>query len=57
MSGWIKVEDKLPQPRKRVLCYVEEGRVDFGSYETGEEFLSDYSELVTHWMPVPEGPK
>ena len=60
---WISVSDRLPERDKYVLVFVK------GAYDDGEEFqyissdyhngvrFDQYSELVTHWMPMPEPPK
>jgi len=60
MSEWISVEDRLPEKPRLVLVW--EGEVEFGNYQhnrwnvwTRDDF--SVSNLVTHWMPLPEPPK
>lgn len=66
MQKWISVSTQLPSPGKRVLICLDHGFV-------GEAYLLSsgkwcrYDELacvedifhqqVTHWMPLPKGPK
>ena len=63
-SGWINVEERLPQQRERVLCYSPERKSKsifvgyIGSYSgfwLEEPCYCCISE-VTHWMPLPEAP-
>lgn len=61
-SGWISVEDRLPDCREIVLAFSPE----FKEYMMGQVFEwahtvvceSDVYVLikVTHWMPLPEPP-
>ena len=64
MQEWISVDDRLPEPWKRVLIY---SRYDFcesalyigapGIWRVtwNHEMLD--ADSVTHWMPLPEPPK
>ena len=62
-SGWISVEERLPEIYEVVLIYVD-GRMAQAalSYEnrwycTGFGTYIHDSYKVTHWMPLPEPPK
>ena len=48
-SEWISVEERLPNPKERVIICYNDG------------FMTDdsipFDEDVTHWMPFPEAPK
>ena len=68
-SGWISVDDRLPETGCEVLAYIKHLNPRFGphtvvlyasaspdhfwEYDEGE--LS-YNWNVTHWMPLPEPP-
>lgn len=59
-KGWIKVEDSLPRPKKRVLVACNHGsKVGIGSYRGDSEgwWLNIGVGKITHWMPLPEPPK
>jgi hypothetical protein len=62
---WISVKERLPDDECLVLVYMPGGweEVWFG-YLSGEDTdtwrLADGGEpakAITHWMPLPEGPK
>ncbi len=62
MSNWISVKDKLPESRIPVL--LSDGyQMCIGWFNTQrKEFIQvntwdNLTELVTHWMPLPEPPK
>jgi hypothetical protein len=66
VSGWISVEDRLPEEGNRYWCYVEEinslGKSHFqwNCYydETNKTWSDNFKTMkVTHWMPLPESPK
>ena len=57
---WIPVSERLPERRRRVLCWlsypdVEEIIVENQYYGNGMWMVE--SEAVTHWMPLPEPPE
>ena len=63
---WIPVTERLPEGGKVVLCYKKDRKMRFGrlldaTYADGvQAFLERDNVLafgVTHWMPLPEGPK
>ncbi len=61
MSGWIRVEDRLPENWQRVIIhgagYTKIPQVKSG-YRTGTYWRTDSggSISVTHWQPMPEPP-
>lgn len=60
MSEWISVKERLPERRRRVLCWlsypdIEEIIVENQYYGNGMWTVE--SEAVTHWMPLPEPPE
>ena len=59
-QGWIRVEDRLPFIRTRVMvCDSQNGFVDFMYKDAGTPgwFDSNREQMsVTHWQPVPLSP-
>lgn len=64
MSGWISVEDRLPEVGQRVLVVVHGWESDehtyLGELDPCDWKLSGWSYFrrpdVRYWMPVPEAP-
>ncbi len=59
-SEWISVKDRLPLIDKRYLTYDIYNHILIRHYRNkGKRFsnMKKYSEMVTHWMPLPEPPK
>jgi hypothetical protein len=66
MNNWIKITDKKPDDSENVLVYIDFGgrshEIDLALYvEDEDKFLSSddnyiKKELITHWMPLPDGP-
>jgi hypothetical protein len=61
-SGWISVEDRLPERCVRVI--VSDGRdvcIAYREDDGDEWFPIDYGyvsvENITHWMPLPDVPQ
>lgn len=64
--GWIKVEESLPEERKRVLGYAglydNSSHIDCSYFEChhyGGRWIEEIDGLVihvTHWMPLPKPP-
>ena len=53
-SGWVSVEDRLPEHTNKVLVVINTGYLDTARYYESEwHYLND----VTHWMEIPEPPK
>jgi len=63
---WISVKDKLPEPHEKVIASLENGwNILLGVVDLHNKWLVYYTDglneaqtnLVTHWMPLPEVPK
>lgn len=70
---WISIKDRLPLKNTSVICALKIdgekfsweldyccesfGQDGFWLNENGGEYESDYTEYVTHWMPLPDPPK
>ena len=64
-SGWISVNDNLPDSPRQILVYTDFGGIYVGCYDgdtwfsygfnTGEE--DSYDLVVTHWRELPEPPR
>ena len=60
MSEWISVEERLPETYEDVLLWNDEVDVGYLTSAEGERWwlYSDREpDFVTHWMPLPDGPK
>lgn len=57
---WISVEERVPENDDDVLIITEFG-ISMGYYDIYRDYWVDYtngdSNIVTHWMPLPEPPK
>ena len=53
MSKWIKIKDKLPPTRQKLLVYSKKRGV-YVDYVTAVDKFSKGS--VTHWMKFPRKP-
>ena len=59
-SGWISVDERLPNIFTKVLCYFK-----YKSYTVIREvtyawrgsWIHRDGNVITHWMPLPEPPK
>lgn len=60
-SGWISVDERLPESPKIVIVCDEYGNVgEAYFYQHNRRFRWVYNEelaFATHWMPLPEPPK
>lgn len=60
-SGWVSVNDKLPQNNEWCLLFHDNGQIMIGWYnsihKTFIEGCVESPNEVTHWMPLPEPPK
>lgn len=58
-NKWIRIEDKLPKVRTRVLIYTNYNIVEESVFVEGDLFLdyADRSITATHWMQLPDAPK
>lgn len=61
---WISVKEKMPKKGKWVLVYDQFGgfrQISTAQWD-GEEWMDyllskhDYSDAITHWMPLPKPP-
>lgn len=65
MSDWISVKDRMPEVYKRVLVInnhlmiyaAEYLYLDDDHYWNYQHCCECGVDNVTHWMPLPEGPK
>ena len=55
-GDWISVDDRLPQDGVQVLGYTQAGRVMSVHYNGGR-WCAGQHVVITHWTPMPEGPK
>lgn len=64
---WINVQDRLPNPDQKVLCFAD-SEIYLCEYMESHEEKYFYSEVwdyntsrkrpeITHWMPLPKPPK
>lgn len=58
VDKWVSVKDKLPDEGKYVLVWESQGfaycdKLVCGIWNIG----ANNSAIITHWMPLPEGPK
>ena len=66
-SGWISVDERLPDKMQEVLAYRGEfrgGMMNVYTHLGNGNWEDDYGyrgntehEGITHWMPLPEAPK
>lgn len=57
LTGWVSMDERLPEKRKDVLVRYGNGRIGIDWIDSIQCFVFD--ELygrVTHWMPIPELP-
>jgi hypothetical protein len=48
---WISVKDKLPETGERIILAYKSGTV-----KESPAWAVEFSEYVTHWMPMPDHP-
>lgn len=62
VTGWVSVEDRLPEKQMRVLVRCNPGGTVVG-WLLWDGWMTDFGNAyngngeVTHWMPLPEPPK
>jgi hypothetical protein len=59
-SGWVSVEDRLPDNGRTVLVAdIESGIVDtgFNAFDQKNRFVANTVMTVTHWAELPSPPK
>lgn len=52
---WISIKDRLPERGQTVIAWVLMGEM-LSSYHL-MQYISQWNEDITHWMPLPEPPK
>lgn len=64
MAEWISVEERLPAPEEKVICYYPKARNGKGHISIDEYLpitktwmLKELHGLPSHWMPLPEPPE
>ncbi|WP_227643059.1 DUF551 domain-containing protein [Klebsiella pneumoniae] len=62
-GGWIPVSERMPEAEGHYLVWANASRIDgycnhlaMATYQGGE-WSNEFNWLVTHWMPLPAGPK
>lgn len=57
-SGWISVDERLPEDGSPVVVYLQSGGITIARYDMAwGRFRTSGSITITHWMPLPEPPK
>lgn len=57
-SGWISVDERVPEDGSPVIVYLKSGGITIARYDMAwGRFRTSGSITVTHWMPLPERPK
>lgn len=65
---WIPVTERLPEEKRLVLAVCKSGKIFVGDYwdcygtiiwriRTARDSTKNITQIVTHWMPLPEPPK
>ena len=68
MPKWIPVSERLPEAYNLVLALCRSGKIFVGEYvdlgwrtlwriKTARDSTKEITQIVTHWMPLPEPPK
>ena len=58
VGGWISVKEKLPEDDAMVLVWEKQGFAYNDKLVNGVwKYGSLCDAIITHWMPLPEGPK
>ncbi|HDY9290434.1 TPA: DUF551 domain-containing protein [Klebsiella pneumoniae] len=62
-QGWIQVSERMPEAEGHYLVWTNASRIDgycdhlaIATYQGGG-WSNEFNWLVTHWMPLPAGPK
>ena len=65
---WIPVTERLPEEKQIVLAVCKSGKIFVGDYwncygtiiwriRTARDSTKNITQIVTHWMPIPQPPK
>lgn len=66
VCGWVSVKDRLPEPEENVIIWTKTGCMKYAQYhEDGsvnpwyvyEDNARAWTNVISHWMPLPEPPK
>ena len=68
VQKWIPVTERLPESYRLVLAVCKNGKIFVGEYvdlgwrtlwriKTARDSTKEITQIVTHWMPLPEPPK
>ena len=68
VQKWIPVTERLPEEKQLVLAVCKSGKIFVGDYwdcygtiiwriRTARDSTKNITQIVTHWMPLPEPPK
>ena len=68
VQKWIPVTERLPEEKQLVLAVCKSGKIFVGDYwdcygtiiwriRTARDSTKIITQIVTHWMPLPEPPK
>lgn len=54
LTSWVPVEERLPEPLKKVLVYYDTGRMDIDCwYHDGDYLFHSFGNALA-WMSLPE---
>lgn len=57
-SGWISVQEKLPENNDKVLAFTLSGKYAVARYDQRRQcWIAAGNLTVTHWMPLPDVPE
>jgi hypothetical protein len=60
-TGWVSVEERLPEDGFEILVYTNKGATLFGEYDSSiKKFICvgfGFVDNASHWQPLPEPPK
>lgn len=59
VQEWVSVDDRLPEDDEVVIIFTDKNFVYAGELIGDTWFLDNdnWTETVTHWMPMPDPPK
>ena len=59
-DGWIRVEDGLPEPSRRIIVQKQNGLVCEMWFNSDKQFMynaSNQTSQIIYWQPLPSLPK
>ena len=66
IGGWISVKDRMPEPEEKVIIWTKTDCMRYAQYHDDgsnnpwyvyEDDARAWTNVITHWMPLPEPPK